>query len=131
ISNAAASALGNETLSLTGADAAAFEISGAALYLKAGAKLDFETKTSYAVAVSVDDATLGAGSEATSSTYTLKIANVSPEKIVGTAAANTLAGGKDKDLIFGLGGNDKLRGNDGSDVLTGGTGFDTLMGGTR
>ncbi len=42
-------ALGTETLSLKGADAASFEIVGSSLYLKAGVTLDYETKTSYNV----------------------------------------------------------------------------------
>ncbi len=53
-------ALGTNTLSLTGADAAFFEIVGTELRLKAGVPLDFETKSSYSVTVNVDDATVGA-----------------------------------------------------------------------
>ena len=37
-------ALGTNTLALTGADAAAFEIVGSELFLKAGTVLDFETQ---------------------------------------------------------------------------------------
>ena len=40
-------ALGTETLGLTGADAAAFEISGSELWLKAGVVLDYESQSSY------------------------------------------------------------------------------------
>ncbi|MFN5515096.1 MAG: pectate lyase-like adhesive domain-containing protein [Cyanobacteriota bacterium] len=40
-------ALGNNTLSVTGSDASAFEIVGTALYIKAGTVLDYETKNSY------------------------------------------------------------------------------------
>ena len=69
-------ALGTNTLGLTGADAASFEIEGTSLYLKAGTVLDFETKASYAVAVTVDDATVGATPDATSTTYTLTVADV-------------------------------------------------------
>src|SRR5437660_2154605 len=64
-------ALGTNTLGLTGADAAFFEIQGTSLYLKAGTVLDFETKASYAVAVTVDDTSVGATPDATSATYTL------------------------------------------------------------
>ena len=64
--------LGNNVLSLSGADAASFEIISSALFLKSGVNLDFETKTSYAVTVSVDDATLGATPDA-SVNYTLTV----------------------------------------------------------
>ena len=57
--------LGSNTLSLTGADAGSFQITGGALYLKAGVVLDFETKTSYVVTINVDDPTLGATPDAT------------------------------------------------------------------
>ena len=63
-------ALGSNTLALTGTDAAFFEIVGNALYLKAGTVLDFESKSSYAVAVTVDDPTLGGEPDAISTTYT-------------------------------------------------------------
>jgi predicted extracellular nuclease/uncharacterized protein YjiK len=65
-------ALGTNTLSLTGADAASFEIDGANLFLKAGVLLDFETKPSYAITVNVDDAGVGATPDA-STTFTLAI----------------------------------------------------------
>ncbi len=50
---------GTNTLSLSGADAASFEIVSGKLYLKAGVALDFETKSSYSVRVNVDDTTVG------------------------------------------------------------------------
>src|SRR5581483_8177676 len=52
-------ALGTNVLSLTGADASAFEIFSGGLYVRAGTVLDFETKNSYAVTVNVDDASVG------------------------------------------------------------------------
>ncbi|MHA8050258.1 cadherin domain-containing protein, partial [Aquirufa sp. ROCK-SH2] len=51
---------GTETLTLSGTDAASFEIDGLALYIKAGVTLDYETKTSYNVRVNADDPTIGA-----------------------------------------------------------------------
>ena len=69
-------ALGTNTLGLTGADAAFFEIEGASLYLKAGTVLDYETKTSYSVAITVDDSFVGATPDATSAPYTLAVGNV-------------------------------------------------------
>ena len=83
-------ALGSNTLGLTGTDAGFFEIAGNALYLKAGTVLDFESKSSYAVAVTVDDPTVGATPDATSATYTLNVSNVN-EAPTAVALANTTA----------------------------------------
>src|SRR5262249_27761124 len=79
-------ALGSNTLALTGADAASFEIVGTELFLKAGTVLDFESKTSYAVAVTVDDPTVGATPDATSTIYALNVSNVPGVTITGTNA---------------------------------------------
>ena len=48
-------ALGVNNLSLSGADAGLFEIEGAALYLKAGTVLNYETNPVLDVTVAVDD----------------------------------------------------------------------------
>ncbi len=53
-------ALGTNNLTLSGADAADFEIVGTELRLRAGTSLDFESKTSFDVTVEVDDASVGA-----------------------------------------------------------------------
>ncbi|MBE2320597.1 SdiA-regulated domain-containing protein [Solirubrobacter sp. CPCC 204708] len=66
-------AQGTNTLSVTGADAAAFEIDGGALYLKAGTPLD---RTSFSVAVAVDDATVGTTPDATSATLTVSVSAI-------------------------------------------------------
>ena len=50
---------GTNSLALSGADAADFEIVGTELHLRAGTVLNFETKTSYDVTVEVDDTTVG------------------------------------------------------------------------
>jgi hypothetical protein len=68
-------ALGSNTIALSGADAAAFEVEGTALYLKAGTSLNYETKTAYAVTVSVLDSTLS-GSSPVSTTYSLAITDI-------------------------------------------------------
>ncbi|GAF90722.1 unnamed protein product, partial [marine sediment metagenome] len=75
--------LGTNTLSLTGADAADFEIVGTELFLKAGTSLDFETKASYDVAVVVDDTTVGGTPDATSvlNTLTITDANEAPTAV--------------------------------------------------
>ena len=74
--------LGTNVLSLSGADALNFEIVGNALYLKAGVTLDYETKTSYAVSVNVNDATVGGNPDATQS-FTLTVNNL-PEGVAAT-----------------------------------------------
>lgn len=69
---------GTNALSLTGADAAFFEIINSGLYLKAGTVLDYETKTSYSVTVRVDDSTVGTTPDA-SVTFTLSVTDVVDE----------------------------------------------------
>jgi uncharacterized repeat protein (TIGR02543 family) len=63
---------GTNTLSLTGADAASFEITSGSLYLRAGTTLDHLAKSTYAVTVNVDDTTVGTTPDATAS-FTLTI----------------------------------------------------------
>ncbi|MBE9178008.1 cadherin domain-containing protein [Oculatella sp. LEGE 06141] len=88
-------ALGTNTLSLTGTDAAFFEIIGTALYLKAGTVLDFETKSSYSVTVNVDDTSVG-GSPDASNTFTLTLTDVNEAPTVGlTNTTTTLAENSD------------------------------------
>ncbi|MGL4398972.1 MAG: SdiA-regulated domain-containing protein, partial [Luteolibacter sp.] len=57
--------LGTNTLSLTGTDASFFEITGNALFLKAGTTLSFLTKPSYSLTVQVDDTNVGNTPDAT------------------------------------------------------------------
>jgi uncharacterized protein YjiK len=76
--------LGTNTLSVTGADASFFTIIGSSLYIKAGTVLDFETKTSYSVTISVDDTSVGATPDA-SVNYVLTVTDVVIE-IVPVAA---------------------------------------------
>jgi Ca2+-binding RTX toxin-like protein len=49
--------------------------------------------------------------------------------LVGTAAADSLAGGDENDELYGLEGDDWLGGGDGHDWLDGGEGADTMAGG--
>jgi uncharacterized protein YjiK len=65
--------LGTNNLTVTGADAASFEIINSSLYIKAGTALNALTKGSYTVAVAVDDPTLGSTPDATSADYTIAI----------------------------------------------------------
>uniref|UniRef100_UPI001E494552 Ig-like domain-containing protein n=1 Tax=Cyanothece sp. BG0011 TaxID=2082950 RepID=UPI001E494552 len=66
---------GTNDLSLSGTDAALFEIIGTELFLKAGTNLDFETQSSYQVNLEVDDPTVGVTPD-DSITYTLTISDV-------------------------------------------------------
>jgi hypothetical protein len=68
-------ALGTNALSLSGADAALFEIDNGQLFLKAGATLDFESKPVLNVGVVIDDSSLGTTPEG-SATLTVDVFNV-------------------------------------------------------
>jgi hypothetical protein len=91
--------LGTNILSLSGADANFFQITGSSLYIKAGTVLDYETKTSYNVTVNVDDSTLGSTPDATVN-YVLTVtdivveivpvAEVSITEIASWSSGNTL-----------------------------------------
>ena len=80
--------VGVNLLGLSGADAASFEIDGNALYLKAGVTLDFEARSSYAVTVTVDDATIQGAPDATAD-LVVAIADVN-EAPTALALANTV-----------------------------------------
>ena len=81
-------ALGSNTIALSGADAAAFEMDGSALFLKAGTSLNFETKTSYDVIVSVSDATIS-GSSPISTSYNLAVTDVNEAPTAVELSATT------------------------------------------
>jgi hypothetical protein len=75
-------AIGTNTISLTGADSAAFIISGTSLYLKSGTSLNFEAKSSYSATVIVKDSTI-VGSSTVSVGYSLAVTNVNEVPIFG------------------------------------------------
>lgn len=77
--------LGTNNLSLSGADLASFQITGSSLFLKAGVTLDFETKSSYAVTVNVDDTSVGSTPDA-SVDFTLTVT----DQLVETPAVAAL-----------------------------------------
>jgi hypothetical protein len=120
---------GTNTLGLTGADAGFFEIANNQLFLKAGTVLDYENRSSYQVAVTADDPSVGGSPDATSSFYTLNVNDISPEPIVGTPEGENLFGSADADMMFGLAGDDYLAGYTNNDTLVGGLGIDELEGG--
>ena len=105
-------AKGTNVLSLSGADASAFEIDGNALYLKANTSLDFETKSSYTFSVQVDDSTVG-GTPDASATLSIAIANVNDAPVLTGTKAILIAGTEDTAYTIAV-----------SDLLTGFTDAD-------
>ena len=81
-------ALGSETLSLSGADAAAFEMRGNELYF-IGASPDYETRSSYAVTVEAGDPAVGGAIDA-QATFTLNVTDVN-EAPTALSFANAVA----------------------------------------
>ena len=74
--------LGTNNLSVSGTDAASFEIVGSSLYLKAGTSLSHASKPTLSVTVAVDDPTVGATPDATAG-FTLTVTQaVAPGTIV-------------------------------------------------
>ncbi|NJM48526.1 MAG: cadherin repeat domain-containing protein, partial [Alkalinema sp. RU_4_3] len=99
---------GINTIAISGVDAGAFELSGNKLLLKAGTVLDFETKPSYAVTITVDDAALGTTAELTQN-FVLTVTNVNEAPTVLTLTnpvttlletANTAGGVKVADIVI-------------------------------
>jgi phosphodiesterase/alkaline phosphatase D-like protein len=82
-------ASGSNTISLSGADAASFEVSGNALFLKAGTALNFEAKASYAVSVSASDASLP-GSTPVTAAFSLTVSDLN-EAPSALTLANTVS----------------------------------------
>lgn len=73
--------LGVNTLSVSGADAAFFEVDSTGLYIKAGTVLDFEAKSSYALTVNVDDQTVGSTPDA-ATTFQLSVNDIVDEAML-------------------------------------------------
>ncbi len=79
-------ALGSETVTLTGADAALFTVVGNEIRWASGVTPDGNIKPSYQFSVTVDDLTLGAGPEL-SQLVTINVSggNAAPTNLVATA----------------------------------------------
>ncbi len=118
---------GTNTLSLSGADKDLFVFLNGDLYLKAGAKLDFETNPVLDVTVRVDDASVGITPDASVS-LSVAITNVA-ETINGNSKPNRLTGTGADETINGKGGNDTIKGGGGDDIIRGGSGADKMTGG--
>lgn len=74
-------ALGNETITLTGADAGFFQVVGSTLRVKAGTDLNFETKDNYTVTVNVNDPTVGLNPDA-SQTFNLLLNDLAEPPVI-------------------------------------------------
>lgn len=85
---------GTNVISLSGADAARFEIDGTTLRLRAGTVLDYEAKSSYQVIVQVDNSSLPGASDAQAA-LTLSVINVNEvpslalQNVISTFPENT------------------------------------------
>lgn len=125
-------ASGSNTISLSGADAASFEVSGNALFLKAGTALNFETKASYAVTVSASDPSLS-GSSPVAASFKLSISDVNevPGTTVETVVvAIELPTGESKQIPVTIGGASLSSGSEFKIVPVSGInqeGFDKLI----
>ena len=81
--------LGSNRLSLTGPDAARFELSGNALYLTAGTALDYETQPNYSVRIQVIDSSLNPP-DSISIGFSLALTNVNEAPILSPIPIQTL-----------------------------------------
>lgn len=109
--------IGTNRLSVTGRDAAMFQIIGMALFLKAGVLLDAATAAELEFAVAVDDDELAGSPDAVSATYTLGVEDVANYGVIGgTPSSERINGTSGDDVIIGNGGEDDMRGGKGNDT---------------
>ena len=118
---------GTNTLSLSGADKDLFLVHDGDLYLKAGARLDFEKNPVLDVTVTLDDAGAGASPDGSVS-LSVAITDV-VETLVGNSRPNVLRGTGADEMITGKGGDDTIKGGGGADTIRGGPGTDVMTGG--
>jgi Ca2+-binding RTX toxin-like protein len=121
------------TYTITGGDAAKYEIVGNEIRVKAGASLDHETDAADTLTVQVTDASGATYSE----TISIQITNqrfsqwggAGVDTLTGTAEEDTIDGGGGDDVLSGAAGADTINGGLGNDRLAGGAGADRLTGG--
>jgi uncharacterized protein YjiK len=78
--------LGTNNLTISGPDASVFQIIGSSLFIRSGTILDYESRASYNITISVDDTTIGSTPDATVN-YQLTVLDVAVE----TTPAATIA----------------------------------------
>lgn len=119
------------TYSISGTDAALFDIDSGTGALTFKASPDFETRADangdgvYELTVVASD-----GSLSDSQALSITVTDV-PEalRLIGDENANSLLGGDLNDVIYGEGGDDRLGGWLGDDTIYGGAGRDAISGG--
>ena len=111
---------------LSGPDADHFEIVGHELYLKAGARLDYETNPVLKAKVTISDS-LVPSLPPDAETLRIRILD-GPDIIRGTKRGDSMKGTALDEEMLGLGGSDWMSGKGGADVIDGGRGADTLKG---
>ena len=143
-------ALGSNVITLAGDDATSFEVDGTSLFLKAGTKLDYESKTTYFVRLSANDPSLN-GTTSVTADYRLSVNDIAefpfisslnavktkkkvttfslktPLVVGGKQLDTAIIGTKKKDAITGSSKNEILAGFKGRDVLRGGHGADGFL----
>ena len=103
-----------------------FALSGNQLVVQNGVRLDYEQASAHAVTVRLTD-----GAFVKDKVFVVSVSNMSPEYVVGTAAADTIVGDTGRDRLYGGAGNDILKGAGNNDTLKGDAGNDRLYGGTH
>jgi uncharacterized protein YjiK len=73
--------LGTNNLTISGPDAAYFQITGSSLFIRSGTTIDYETKTSYSITINVDDITVGTTPDAAVN-YVLSVTDVVVETVL-------------------------------------------------
>ncbi len=87
-------AIGNNQLSLVGADSSKFSIVGDGLYINTSTLLDFESQTSLTVDVQIDDTDVG-GSPDRSVTFSVTVTNVNEAPVAVMDGPYVIAEGQD------------------------------------
>nr|WP_245454889.1 cadherin domain-containing protein [Mesorhizobium sp. M3A.F.Ca.ET.080.04.2.1] len=124
--------LGALSYSLSGTDAALFDVNAVTGEVTFKAAPDFEAPADsdannvYDIVVTASDGTLS-----TDRSVAITVTNIPENHVInGTPFDDYLVGTAEDDTINGLGGNDTLIGGDGNDILNGGDGEDELHGGS-
>ena len=103
-----------------------FALSGNQLVVKNGVLLDYEQAGAHAVTVRLTD-----GAFVKDKVLLISVSNLTPEYVMGTAAADTVIGDTGRDTMYGGAGNDFLKGAGNNDTLRGDAGNDRLYGGSH
>ena len=114
---------------LSGRDADLFELDGSELFIKMGARLDYEQRTELHVTVNVDDPLLS-GWPDDSVSHTIVLSNLNGDYTATVGDDVYIDRSGEEAVIDGLAGNDTIYGQSETDVIDGGAGADLLHGDT-